>query len=176
MLHVVSPTPAEVSSSVMLIVPITITQRPDHLTVEVEEGDVVDLTVLASGDPLYELVEQWEIVNSTHSRYFTDGTVPPFVERQEDRQSVYRYFIDTANMTSAQLKAIEGTYIRHFANRIVDTSVSIKVTLAPLPGEGCRATCFCEFVTAMSSMLWFCVISLGLSWPFDFFFFLHRCC
>ena len=103
-------------------VPIQIIVRPKPQQI-VEQGDIIDLTVVATSDPLYQLSYKWIFKDTT---YEVDQT-PPLVSYDVTTKLT---FINTTGFTDGEMQRIKGVYRREiyhqFQTEVVDIEVKVK--------------------------------------------------
>lgn len=105
-----------------VILPIKIETQPNPVQ-EVTQGDIVNLTAVAKGDPLYHLYYEWFFDNAT----FTGDEAPPYVQYDPITKVA---FINTTGLSNTEMSEIAGVYLREIYNEeqkvFVETEVIFK--------------------------------------------------
>ncbi|XP_025090633.1 neurofascin-like [Pomacea canaliculata] len=112
---------------VNVIKPIEIKVRP-LAQQSVNKGDEVDLTVVASTDPLFapEMTYSWIFKNVT----YTDDRVPPHVSYDSVNNRAY---INTSGLTDEEFKSIGGLYRRVISHPVETVYVDVSVEAEHVP-------------------------------------------
>ncbi|PVD32181.1 hypothetical protein C0Q70_07610 [Pomacea canaliculata] len=94
----------------------------------VNKGDEVDLTVVASTDPLFapEMTYSWIFKNVT----YTDDRVPPHVSYDSVNNRAY---INTSGLTDEEFKSIGGLYRRVISHPVETVYVDVSVEAEHVP-------------------------------------------
>ncbi|KAL8575029.1 hypothetical protein ACOMHN_063561 [Nucella lapillus] len=99
--------------------------QPQRMQV-VNEGDIVNLTVVAKGDPLYQLSYEWFYRNAS----FKEPLAPPYVDYDPVTKLA---IINTTGFTSEEMTDIEGVYSRAISNTLHTMHVDVEVKYAGKP-------------------------------------------
>ncbi|XP_025090623.1 neurofascin-like [Pomacea canaliculata] len=112
---------------VNVIKPIEIKVRP-AAEQSVNKGEEVDLTVVASTDPLYapEMTYSWIFKNVT----YTGDKVPPHVSYDSVNNRAY---INTSGLTDEEFKSIGGLYRRVISHPVETVYVDVSVETEHVP-------------------------------------------
>ena len=102
---------------------------------EIEKGDIVNLTVLATSDALYPVSYEWIFKNKTYE----GPHAPPNVTYDPVTKMAY---INTTNLSEKDLLNIEGLYRRFVFNQIQSRTVDVVVTLKKKPPGEPLIICF----------------------------------
>ncbi|CAG5118194.1 unnamed protein product [Candidula unifasciata] len=118
-------------SCLTVILPIRIEKRPPEEQ-EIDHGDTLDFTIVATTDPAMSLNYRWEFKNVTYS----GSESPPFMVYDPTTLLAY---INTSLLTEEQYETLEGTYRRTIYHSFETVYVDTVVTLKHKPGMAfCR--------------------------------------
>ena len=109
----------------MVPVPIEIVARPAE-DQSVRQGDIVNLTVVATSDNLYPVTYKWYFKNKTYEA----NQAPPHVIYDFETKLAY---INTTDLTDEEMREIRGVYRRQVYHKFQSMDVYVEVTLKDEP-------------------------------------------
>ena len=105
--------------------PIEIVTQPAEEQ-SVRQGDIVNLTVVATSDNLYPVTYKWYFKNETYEA----NQAPPHVIYDFETKLAY---INTTDLTDEEMREIRGVYRRQVYHKFQSKDVYVEVTLKDEP-------------------------------------------